>query len=113
MNANIILTEHIVERAMERANLNRKRAERTVTLAIERGKDKSTARKDIRKYLANKQRGELVAKEYNGYCYIIEIKGSCQVGITMYPIPDKCWNGTRYDGKTRIRNAKKYSKFYS
>lgn len=113
MNDNIILTEHVIERTMERANLNRKRAERIVKLAIERGKDISTAQKAIRGYLAQKQRGEQVAKEYNGYCYIIEQKGSYQVGITMYPIPKNICCGMRHDGKTKIRNAKKYSKFYS
>lgn len=112
-NKEVILTEHVIARAIERTKLNRKKAKRVITLALERGKDVDVSQNDLRNYLKRKPQSKHIAKEYNGYCYIIEEVDGVQIGITMFPIPEKILIGSRYDGKIRIRNVKKYARFHS
>ena len=99
-------TVHSIERGKERLGLNEKRAEKTIKLAIERGKaynDFNSSRE--RKYLKEHTNSEGHALAYNGYCYIISNTGFC---ITVYELP--VWFGKKkqYDGKTEIKNAKTY-----
>ena len=109
----IVLTEHVIARTMERVNLNRRKAIRIITLAMERGRDIGSSESELRQYLKNKSKNNCIAKEYNGYCFIIDRANGTLVGVTMFPIPGKVLLGNHYDGKTRIRNAKKYARFHS
>ena len=104
-------TVHSIERSKERLGLNERRAEKTIQLAIERGKaynDFNSSRE--RKYLKAHTNSEVYALAYNGYCYIISNTGFC---ITVYELP--VWFGKKkqYDGKTEIKNAKTYYRNHS
>ena len=97
-------TVHSIERSKERLGLNERRAEKTIQLAIERGKDyKEFNSSRERKYLEQHTNSEVYAVAYNGYCYIIGNSGFC---ITVYELP--VWFGKKkqYDGKTKIKNMK-------
>ena len=104
-------TVHSIERGKERLGLNERRAEKTIQLAIERGKDYTEFNSSReRKYLEQHSNSEAYAVAYNGYCYIIGSSGFC---VTVYELP--VWFGKKkqYDGKTKIKNMKSYYRNYS
>lgn len=100
-------TIHSLDRAKERAGLNEKRAERLISLALERGKTADKFTSWERSYLKGEETEEYIAVAYAGYCYLISYSGTC---VTMYPLP--AWFGKKkhYNGKERIRDYKKYCK---
>ncbi len=104
-------TVHSIERSKERLGLNEKRAEKTIQLAIERGKDYTDFNSSReRKYLEQHTDSEVYAVAYNGYCYIINNTGFC---ITVYELPEWFGKKKQYDGKTKIKNMKAYYRNYS
>jgi hypothetical protein len=104
-------TVHSIVRSKERLGLNERRAEKTIQLAIERGKDYTEFNSSReRKYLEQHTDSEVYAVAYNGYCYIINNTGFC---ITVYELPEWFGKKKQYDGKTKIKNMKAYYRNYS
>lgn len=104
-------TKHSIIRAKERTPYNGKAAERFIENGIARGKTADDFKqKKERAYLQNCAHHNCIAKAYNGYCLIISNTGDC---VTLYRLPE--WFGKKryYDGKHPVRNAKKYSVYYT
>ena len=91
-------TYHSIQRANERTRYNGNAAVRFVEKGIERGKTAEDFKQDERQYLAS--------VPYNGFCLIISEDGVC---VTLYPLPEWFGKKRHYDGKVRIRNAKRYA----
>lgn len=79
-------TLHSIDRAKEHAGLSRRRAEKMMELARERGIGYEECRWSVdRSYLSNRTNDTAKAVAYNGYCFIFDRQSlNC---ITMYPLP--------------------------
>ena len=102
-------TEHCLDRAKSRRGYNEKIASSNINKAIARGKSADFFTSWERDYLERISH-EATAIAYDGFCYIISTSGFC---ITMFPLPPWFGKKKRFDGKTTIRNVKKYSRYYS
>ena len=100
-------TIHSIDRAKERAGINEKKAEKMISLAIERGKTSVDFTSWERNYLQNEAYDDCVAIAFNGFCYIVNSQGFC---VTLYKLPSWFGKKKHYDGKERIRDYKKYCK---
>ena len=101
-------TQHSIERVMERCNLkNRRAAINVIRRAIARGKCADAYNSWERNFLRRESCGCCTAVAYNNFCYILNESGSC---VTVYPLPHWFGKKKRFDGKTRIRDLKKYNK---
>lgn len=106
----VFMTQHGINREKERCGFSHKKAMRQAKLAIERGKRSNDFHTTMeRDYLQRKEGEGIYSVAYNQFCYIISEEN---VIITVFPLPK--WFGKKkiFDGKTRIRNCKKYSKCY-
>ncbi len=102
-------TYHSILRANERTRYSGKTAIRFIENGIERGKTAKDFTQDERQYLETCGHDNCIAKAYNGYCLIISEDGVC---VTLYPLPGWFGKKRHYDGKTRVRNAKRYAVSY-
>ena len=102
-------TYHCIERAKERLGLNERKAIKMIELAIERGKTCDEFTSWERNYLEKECRDGSFPVVYNDFCYILS--NSC-ICITLFPLPIWFGKKKRFDGKEKVRNAKKYSKSY-
>ncbi len=105
-------SQHSLERAKERAGLNRKRAEKMMSLARERGIGYEECKwSDDREYLLCKTDSLKVAKAYNGFCFIFDRTN--QECVTMFALP-KCFGKkkTYYAASERKMNAR-YEMMYA
>ena len=102
-------TYHSIQRANERTRYNGKTAIRFIENGIERGKTAEDFTQDERVFLANCGYDNCTAKAYNGYCLIVSEAGVC---VTLYPLPEWFGKKRHYDGKTRVRKAKRYAAAY-
>ena len=102
-------TFHALQRTRERTGFNAKTSQRFIASAIKRGKSAETFTAKERAYLQRQEaRQGCWTVVYDGYCFIIGNDGYC---VTMYRLPQ--WFGKiQYDGKQKIRDAKKYMRFY-
>lgn len=103
------ITEHSIERAMERIGLERDAAERFLLNGMVRGKSGEFYSGKEKRFLETHAKGECLSSiAYNGYCLVMS---DDQVCLTVYALPE--WFGKKeyYDHKERIRNAKKFMKF--
>lgn len=99
-------TYHSIQRANERTRYRGEAAIRFIKNGIERGKTAEDYRQNERKYLANVAYDNCIAKAYNGFCLIISEEGDC---VTLYRLPEWFGKKRHYDGKTRVRNVKRYA----
>ena len=77
---------HSIGRAKERAGLSRKKAEKMMNLARERGIGFEDCRWSLdRTFLLNRTNEVAVALAFNGYCFIFD-RETCNC-ITMYLLP--------------------------
>ena len=107
---NFFITNHGVDREKERCGMSKKKALRQVKLALERGKrvaDFNGTRE--REYLEKRESEHTYSIIYNQFCYIVS---DDNVVITVFPVPRWFDKKKKYDGKVKIRNYKKYSKYY-
>ena len=107
---NTIVTYHSVIRAMERGSIkNPRSAEKSIALALRKGKRASDFSSWERSYLIKEAFDDCTAIAYNNFCYIVNSNGVC---VTLYPLPVWFGKKKRFDGKERIRNCKKYQRNY-
>lgn len=103
-------TQHSIDRAMERINLNEREAMRKIDIALQRGKcAENYASSRERKYLEN-QSHNAIAVAFDNFCYLFSYQGEC---ITVYALPDWWEKKKMYNGKEKIRKPKKYFSFYN
>ena len=97
-------TQHSIKRARERTGLNTEASKRLISRAVKHGIEPKCFPARERKHLLQIQRDQSRVLVYNFFIYILNKNSHC---ITMYRVPD--WFGKKnYDGKTKIRNIKKY-----
>lgn len=107
----VFVTNHGKEREKERAGLSGRRAKRQFQLALERGKRMEDFHSSMeRDYLKNRTTDKTFAIVYNRYCYIVSDEN---VVITVFAVPRWFGKKKNFDGKTRIRNIKKYERCYA
>ena len=102
-----MITLHSLKRAKERIGINEKTARKQIHLAFERGKTAEQFSSWEKSYLQAEAHNDCYAIAYNGYCYIFSCDCLC---VTLYPLPSWFGKKKRFDGKTRIRNYKSYTK---
>ena len=100
-------TIHSIDRAKERAGINERKAEKMISLALERGKKSEDFTSWEKDYLQNEAYDGCIAIAFNGYCYIVNNDGFC---VTLYKLPSWFGKKKHYNGKERIRDYKKYCK---
>lgn len=106
---NTAVTKHSVEKAKERLGINRKYAEKRITDALRRGKTAESFSSWERSFLEQEGKDGCRAVAYNGFCYIVGPKNTC---VTLYPLPSWFGHKKHFNGKEKIRNAKKYYKIH-
>ncbi len=97
-------TYHSINRAKERAGLNRKKAEKMMELARSRGIGFEDCKWSLdRMFLINRTNEVAVALAYNGYCFIFNRDtADC---ITMYALPKYFGKKKTFYGNSNKRNA--------
>ena len=101
---------HSFERAKERFDMKGKKAQRRIDLALERGKRAEDYTTKYERSYLNSLNRDSVAVAYDNACFIFNEEGRC---ITVHSLPAWWEKKKRYNGKERIRNAKKYyAKYY-
>lgn len=99
-------TYHSLSRAKERAGLSRKKAEKMMSLARERGIGFEDCKWSVdRTYLVQKSTAGKKALAFNGFCFIFDVDTyEC---ITMFPLP-KCFGKkkTFFAESDRKKNAR-------
>lgn len=102
-------TIHSILRANERAGMKYSEAVRFTDLAIRNGLRPEDLPRKERKYMESRET-DAGCKTilYNGYIFIMRDEDIC---ITMYAAPSWFLKKRHYDGKTRVRNAKKYLRY--
>ena len=108
-----VISQHGMERTMERLHVNETRAKVRIARAWEQGLTKSTApmswqRKYMKKITRQLEDGETNVRLYQDHIYIFSATG---VLITMYRSP-KQRSGVLYAGKDKIRNFRKFQLMY-
>ena len=104
-----VITYHAIQRAQERARLKNKQSENFIINALVRGKTSEVFATNERNYLQAKEaNGGRCVIVYQSFFFIVDDADRC---VTMYAAPK--WSGKKkfYDGKTKIKNIKKYLRF--
>ena len=101
---------HSMIRAEKRANMGRTGAQKMIDRARENGKTPDQLSSDERNYLRSKESDGCRAVFNEGYCFIFSEEGIC---ITLFRVPKWFGSKSRFDGKVRVRNPKKYYRNYS
>ena len=102
-------TMHSIIRASERAGMKYNEAVRFTDLAIRNGQRAEELPSKERRYLESKETDPACsAILYNGYIFIMKDENTC---ITLYMAPSWFLKKRYYDGKTRVRDPKKYLRY--
>lgn len=106
------ITAHSLDRAKERLHKNRKEAYSYINKALTRGRSAEEFTSLERTYLENVQNRYRGRKTivYDRNCFILT--ADAQICLTVFPLP--LWFGRKkqFEGKTRIRNPKRYYNRY-
>lgn len=105
-----MITNHAIKRVQERVGLKINSSEDFITNALERGKTAEVFAANERNYLQSKEaKGECCVIVYQSFFFIVDDADRC---VTVYSAPK--WFGKKkyYDGKTKIKNIKKYMRLY-
>ena len=103
-------TMHSIIRANERAGMKPKEAIRFTNLAIRNGQRADDLPCLERRYLESKEtEPTFTAVLYKGYIFILKDEVVC---VTMYLAPSWFFSKQYFDGKKRVRNVKKYCRYY-
>lgn len=105
-------SNHSIGRAKERAGLSRKKAEKMMSLARERGIGFEDCRWSLdRMFLLNRTNDMAVALAYNGYCFIFRRNtADC---ITMYPLPKHFGKKKTFYGEGKNSRYEGYELMYA
>lgn len=105
-------TQHSINRAKERAGLNRKKAEKMINLARERGQVFEDCRWSLdRRFLLTRTNEEALAVAYNGYCFIFSRQtADC---ITMYPLPKHFGKKKTFYSESQRKQPSRYDVMYA
>jgi len=104
-------TYHALKRTHERTGLNIKSSAKFIANAIERGKSINTYREKEKNYMLRRElKKGCRTLIYNKYCFILNNENCC---ITMYSVPEWFEKKKNYDGKRKIKNIKKYIRYYN
>ena len=104
-------THHSINRAKERAGLNKKKAEKMIELARERGIGYEECKWSLdRNFLISRTTDTTVAIAYNGYCFIFD-RETCNC-ITMYLLP-KSFGKKKTFYQSGKRKANRYELMYA
>lgn len=106
-------SKHGFIRIMERADKNEHQALRLIQNAWSRGKSidqlqLTKQKKYVSHYNSLMLDGYTNLRVYCGYLFIFSAAGRL---ITMHPLPKTFEKKHIYDGKTRVRDARKYNRF--
>lgn len=104
------MTYHSIIRAESRARMNMDEAIEFIQEAIEKGKGAERLPDMEKEYINGKSREGYRILFFKGFLFVITDANVC---VTMYKAPE--WflkNKNRYDGKNRIKNVKRYNKYY-
>lgn len=104
-----IVTNHGYERAEQRLGLTKEQADRKIRNVLAKGRDYTKFTSKEKQYLRSQERKGARAFAYDGFCYIIADDNVC---ITTYRLPSWFGKSRNYDGKTKIKNLKKYNQNY-
>ena len=103
------ISYHAILRTQERTGLNQKLSEAFIINALKRGKTSEDFTANERSFLEAKEaKGDCGIVVYQSFLFVIDAAGVC---VTMYAAPK--WFGKKkyFDGKVKIKNIKKYSRF--
>lgn len=104
-------TRHGLERTMERAGLKKEKALRMIRLAWERGQRLCDLDSGWQRYYRRFDRqafnGPTQMRFYNGFVFIFNSYGTL---ITMLNEHERHGRKRLYDGKVRVRDARKYGR---
>lgn len=104
-------TLHGLERTMERAGLKESKALRMIRLAWERGQRLSDLDSNWQRYYKRFERpiydGPSQMRFYNGFLFIFN---ACGELITMVREHERHGRKRLYDGKVRVRDARRYER---
>ena len=103
------VTKHSLLRSKKRLGLNKRCAEKVISTALIRGKTAENFSSWEKTYLESEGLNGCQAIAYNGFCFIVSRGNTC---ITLYRLPSWFGQKKHFDGKTKIRNAKKYYKYH-
>jgi len=102
---------HGQARLKQRCKLKNSRAvQRNASLALERGKRAADLSSWEHNYLQREVECGKLPVAYNGLCYIFSAD---YILITAFLLPSWFGKPKHFDGKERIRNYKKYSRYYT
>ena len=101
-----MITHHAIQRTQERAGIKSKSSEKFIANALERGRMAEVFSANERNYLQAKEaKGECCVIVYQDFLFIVNDADCC---VTVYAAPRWFGKKNHYDGKTKIRNIKKY-----
>ena len=101
---------HSIIRMDERQGMKEEKAKRQIKNAILRGKRASDFSSWEHNYLAKLCPPGTYPIAYDGWVYIVTDEGVC---ITTHDLPRWFGKKKRFDGKQKIKNAKKYFNYYT
>ena len=112
INETLSISKHALERTMERTTLNENQAKRFIGNAFERGcKKDELPMAWQKKYITQTERdlynGLTDVRVYNNYIFIFS---ATKVLITMYPLPEFFSKKKYFNGKSPIRNIRKFNR---
>ena len=100
-------TLHALQRTNERTGFNLKTSKRFILTALKRGKGAENFSTREKEYLLQTEDGKR-AIVHNSYCFIVSEENVC---ITMFQTPKWFGKKSQYNGKNKIKNAKKYLRY--
>lgn len=101
---------HSIIRMEQRQGMKEEQAKRQIKNAMHRGKRAEDFSSWEYNYLSTLcESKEVYPVAYNGWCYIFNNEGVC---VTIYSLPVWFGKKKRFDGKERIKNAKRYFSYY-
>lgn len=103
------MTKHCLERIRKRVNLSNSAACKFVSRAVLYGNTAEEFSSAERSYLQNLSCNGSYALVYSDFCFIFSEDEVC---ITVYHVPKWFGKRSKYIGKTRIKNPKKYCNYY-
>ena len=101
------MTYHSIQRTRERTGLSFDGSVKLIEKAVERGMRPAELPGRERRFVERKAENIIY---YRGYLFVLGDDEEC---VTMYEAPNWFCRKGNFDGKTLIRNRKKYLRYYA